>query len=209
MAVITIAYQIGCGGRHIGRALAQQLDYTLVDREIVQEAARQLQVSEEEAGWRDEHTESLMQRLVASLGVLTPPVYVPPEPGTPPIDQQTYIRATQSVIAATAKRGRVVIIGHGANHALRDQPGTLHVYFYAPEEQRIAMIQERDGLDRAEAAHYVATRDHERAQYVKRVYHQEWQAPLSFDLMINTAHFDTAHAVDLCLEAVHQLDAKG
>src|SRR4051812_36625323 len=207
MAVITIAYQIGCGGRHIGRALAQELNYTLVDREIVQDVARRLQVSEEEAGWRDEHTESLVQRMVSSLGVLTPPVYVPPDDaGTPAIDQQTYVRATQSVIANTANRGRVVIIGHGANYALRDRQGTLHLYFYAPEERRIATIAERDGLDPAAAARYVAARDQERAQYVKRVYRQDWQAPLSFDLMINTAHFDTAHLVDLCLRAVHELN---
>ncbi len=208
MAVITIAYQIGCGGRHIGRALAQQLNYTLIDREIVQGVARQLQLSEEEAGWRDEYTESLVQRLVGSFGVLGTPLYIPPsDAGASQIDQQTYIRATQSVIAATANRGRVVIIGHGANYALRDRPGALHLYLYAPEDRRVATIRERDGLDPAAAARYVAACDQERARYVKRVYHQDWQAPLSFDLMLNTAHFDQARVVDLCLQAAHQMDA--
>jgi hypothetical protein len=64
MAVITIAYQIGSGGRQIGQALARRLDRDYIDRKIVQGVAQQLHVSEEAATLLDEHARGLVTRML-------------------------------------------------------------------------------------------------------------------------------------------------
>ena len=70
MSVITVARQFGAGGRTLGVKVAEQLDYTLIDEQIVEMIAMEADVSPEwvdliaeEAG-----TEGIVKRLIRRLG---------------------------------------------------------------------------------------------------------------------------------------------
>jgi cytidylate kinase len=105
------------------------------------------------------------------------------------------------VIETAARTNRTVIAGHGANFALAGRPGVLHVFIYAPAEQRITAIMEREQVDRPEATRRVNRSDHDRAHYVKRFYRMDWRDPSYYDLMINTAHIQPDCVVDLLIAA--------
>jgi cytidylate kinase len=202
MTVITIAYQIGSGGRQIGQALAKRLDLDYIDREIVQGVAQQLHVSEEAAARLDERARGLVTRmllLLSSTGEMA--LYAPPPERNLQIDEAAYFKTTRAVIEAAARTNRAVIAGHGANFALAGRPGVLHVFIYAPAEQRITAIMEREQVDRPEATRRVNRSDHDRAHYVKRFYRMDWRDPSYYDLMINTAHIQPDCVVDLLIAA--------
>jgi cytidylate kinase len=209
MSVITINYQVGCGGHRIGEALAERLGYEVVDREIVQRVAQQLKISEATARVWDEHVESLVTRALTLFSTVGDAGYVPPvtNPDTI-VDERAYFQTARAVIEAAARTQNVVIIGHAANFALAGRPDVLHLYLYAPVEQRVATMMAREGIDRSEAARRIGRLDHDRAQYAKRWYHVDWQDPLSYDLMLNTASVPPEQVVEIVVRAASQLKVK-
>ncbi len=46
--VITIARELGSGGSYIGKQVARRLGYAYIDREVLQQAARELGLEETE-----------------------------------------------------------------------------------------------------------------------------------------------------------------
>ena len=59
--VITISRQLGSGGAYIGKQLAKNLNIFYADREIINMAAKQLSVLEEDLQSRDEKVSSFWQ----------------------------------------------------------------------------------------------------------------------------------------------------
>src|SRR5919202_956532 len=109
MAVITIAYQIGSGGRQIGHALAKRLDLDYIDREIVQGVAQQLHVSEEAAARLDERARGIVTRMLwmlSSTGELA--LYAPAPDRDLQIDEAAYFKTTCAVIETAARTNRAV-----------------------------------------------------------------------------------------------------
>ena len=202
MAIITIEYQMGCGGRAIGQMLAQRLGFSYVDREIVQGVARQLQIGESAAEQQDERAAGLLGRALASLrasGELTWTA----APSMPPalIDDTVYQTTTCNIIEAAARGDRVVIVGHAAGFALADWPGALHVGLYASREQRVATVMQRLGVDRTEALRQVTESDHGRARYIKRFYNANWLDAEHYHLMVDTELWTPERVADLILSA--------
>jgi cytidylate kinase len=202
MAVITISHQLGSCGREIGKALAQKLGLDYIDQEIVKVVAERLGISEDTATRMDEKTQSTAMRIISSLGLGSPLMIVPPDlPVETSVDEREYLEATQKVIEAAARSNRAVIAGHGANFALSKVPGVLNVFIYAPEEQRIATVMQRDKIGQKEAHEQVHRSDHDRASYIKTFYHCSWQDPLRYHLLINTGQFKVDQAVELIVQA--------
>ncbi len=203
MTVITIEYQMGCGGRDIARMLAEQLDLSYVDREIVREVARDLHVEEDVADQHDEHVAGLLERTLTLLwtaGELSGAV-LSSENVLATIDDTVYHQTTCHVITAAARRDQVVIVGHGASFALAGWSGVMHVGLYAPLEHRVATIMGRMEVDRAEAQRRIAQRELNRARYIKQFYQANWREADHYHLMIDTSRFSPDRAVDLIVQA--------
>ena len=203
MAIITISHQIGSGGREIGQAVAQKLGMDYVDREIVAGVARKLGISEEMAFDMDEKAQGLVARLLSVFNVGSTYMIAPTfEQAELPPDEKEYQDATRKTIEAAAASNRAVIAGHGANMALAGKHGVLHVYIYAPKEQRTATLMARDGIGKAEGVQKMQENDRDRAQYIKTFYNAHWQDPLNYHLMINTAVVKPDLAVELISQAL-------
>ncbi len=203
MAVITIEYQIGCGGRDIARALAERLGFSYVDREIVQDVARNLHIDEAAAELHDERVSGVLGRVLDIMRMTGELTWVAPQrdPGFTLLDEVTYHGTTCRVIEAAARRDQVVIVGHGATFTLADWPGVMHVGLYAPLEQRVETVMGRLQVDHAEAHRRVNESDHDRARYIKRFYHANWHDADHYHLMLDTAMFSPEHVVDLIMQA--------
>jgi cytidylate kinase len=198
MPIITIGYQIGSGSHVIGQQLAERLGLDYIDREIIRDVAERLQVSEAEASWWDERVVGRVARLLAAIaeaGQAAYPVYTPES--EPVLEEQRYFDMMRTVVEAVAQTDRAVIVGHGANFALANRPGVLHLFLYADVERRIATLMAREQVDHAEAARRATRNDHRRGQYVKRFYQCDWCDPRSYDLLLNTALLPLPNIVDL------------
>ncbi len=78
--VITIARQLGSGGSYIGQQVARRLGYAYIDRQILQLAAKELDVEESEIENRDGRLQTFWEKLLAgfTLGAPFYTSYTPP-----------------------------------------------------------------------------------------------------------------------------------
>lgn len=202
MTVITISHELGSGGRAIGEAVARDLSLAYIDRQIVKQVAEQLHMREEVAAMRDEHAEGPAEQILRAFAE-GPALFL----GAPPLDPDLRVdelachQATQAVIAAAARSNLAVIAGHGANFALADHLGVMNVFVYAPAELRAATIAAREGMRHEQALHEVARSDQNRANYIRRRYHTNWQDPAHYHLMLNTAALAEDHCVEIITAA--------
>ena len=185
MAVITMSRQYGSLGNVVANALAERLGYRVVMRELINQAALR-------AG-----APSVALAIIDELGLM----------GISPTQDEylAYSRAVQTVMEDLAAAGNVIIVGRAGQVVLRDHPGALHVRLIAPLELRAQRLAERHNIS-VHAAHAQAiARDRQRRTYLKRFYKIDWNDPLLYDLVINTAHLGAAEACNLIYQAARQL----
>jgi cytidylate kinase len=213
MAVITIARQYGAGGEAVGQIVARRLKAELLDKEIIAEVARRLQLSPEEVEAQDESPGSFLSRLLTTLGSASLDYSIPPEVAawTPPYADPAYdprraiLNITQEVIREAARTGNAVIVGRGGAFVLEGYPGVLHVYLIGSREARIKALMENFGLSEEESVHKMKQTDANRSAYIRQIYNHDWSHPAHYDMTIDTGRLGYEVAAEAILAAVKAL----
>ncbi|HVH64723.1 MAG TPA: cytidylate kinase-like family protein, partial [Candidatus Acidoferrum sp.] len=190
MAVITIARQYGAGGEAVGQLVARRLKAELLDKEIIAEVARRLQLSPEEVEAQDESPGSFLGRLLTTLGSASLDYSIPPEVAawTPPYADPAFdprraiLNITQEVIREAARTGNAVIVGRGGAFVLQGYPGVLHVFLIGSREARIQALAENFGMSEEEAVHRMKQTDANRSAYIRQIYNHDWSHPAHYDM---------------------------
>ena len=134
MPIVAISREIGTGASEIAQKVARALDTDLVDRRIIDEIARRLQIPHQEAERIDERPGTLLERLFGGMAAAGSGFgdawnWTPPYPGDPAFDERrAERRITEEVIEQAARLGSVVIVGRGAAYLLKDDPRALTVF---------------------------------------------------------------------------------
>ncbi len=208
MRAITISREYGSGGGEIARRLAARLGWHLVDHEVVEQVARELGVSEEEAEARDEHVEGLISRILTSMQGIAPALYPAIYDESVPValftNPEEYRTALNRVIEGVVALGHVVIVGRGAQVVLASRRDVLHVRIVAALEKRIPYVMRREGLDESAARSRIQKKDHDRERYLQTEYHHHPADPHLYDLVVSTDVLDLDSAVDLILLALER-----
>jgi cytidylate kinase len=188
------------------RAVAQALDFRLIDEDIVARAAMEAGVDTEVVA-DVERRKSLVSRLLegfAAGAAATAPV--PPEIagygyGLPGSDALREL--IRSVIEETADAGRVVLVAHAASFALADRDDVLRVLVTASKPTRVQRIAGEFGVNQKEAARLVKQSDAGRADYIKRFYGIGSEQPTHYDLVVNTDKVAADEVARLIVDAVN------
>src|SRR2546428_7738528 len=98
-----------------------------------------------------------------------------------------------------AARDNVVLVGRASTVILRDVRHALRVRVIASEYVRAQRI-ERQGLTAEAALASVRHSDHDLASRVRFLYHLDWEAPLLYDVVLNTERLNLPRAVSLVRE---------
>jgi cytidylate kinase len=214
MAAITISRQYGSRGAAIGAQVAERLGWRYVDDDLIFLVAHR-------AGIGDQHVRAYDQEGFSRLRVLAHDCVAMLEPMGPPLLGQTtgtpdamqlpvelkrfysgrYLHLVEQMIRALAARGRVVIMGRGAQVVLKDAPRTLHVRTVAPLPARIRRVIQEERLNEREAARRIRQRDRAVARYLRHFYGVDWADPLLYHLTLNTGALTEQEAVRLVLSA--------
>ncbi len=210
MPVITIARQFGAGGEAVGQILAQRLHAEIVDKGIVAEVARRLEMPENEVERNDESPGTFLNRLLASLGAASVEFTGPPEVAawTPPYNDPAFdprraiLQITQEVIREAARTGNSVIIGRGSAYILREDEAVTHVFLRADEAFRLQLAAETLDLTPEEARKRMKTTDANRSAYIRQVYGHDWAGPDHYDLVLDTGRLGLEGAAEAVLAAV-------
>ncbi|MEJ2216802.1 MAG: cytidylate kinase-like family protein [Gemmatimonadota bacterium] len=165
MAIITISRGSLSGGRAVAECLAEHFGVPCVAREVLQEAALALGVSE-----------NVMQE----------------EFETPPgkwvrlnRERETYLLAVQTALADRCVDGSLIYHGLAGQFLLQGLPGVLKVRLIAPLEVRIqALIEQHHRMPRRAAEEFIANVDEERRRWVKVMYGKDVADPSLYDLTV-------------------------
>jgi len=186
---ITISRQVGSLGRETAKAVADTLGWRLVQRELINQAARQARTPE------------MALAMLDDLGLL----------GFKPsaAEHSAYRKAVAQVMAELVEQGSVVIVGRAGQIILRENPGVMHVRLIAPKPVRIERIAAQQGIPLEAARAQVQASDRRRKSYCRRYYRINVDDAQLYDLVINTQHLTSAAAAQLICRAAAILPQTG
>jgi CMP/dCMP kinase len=182
--VITVAREYGSGGGEIARKVALGLAWRLVDRELIAEVARKADVSPEDAAQYDERVNPWMVRIAKALGSGSADSFAVPLRGAV-FDADLMAELSRRVILEAAAQGSCVLLGRGGACILRDRADALHVFVYAPREDRVRRLASRHGGEAAARVEMDRV-DRSRAAYVQHYYGCDRVDRHLYDLMVNS-----------------------
>ncbi len=185
MAVITISRQMGSLGKQIAELTAQSLGYQLVWRQLWDVAARRIG-----------HPE-LALAAIDELGLLQ---ICPSQKVC-----HAYQAEVQNVLLEFASQGNAVILGRAGQAVLHDKPGVLHIRITAPLTLRAERVSKLQGIALECAQAQVEASDRFRRNYLKRIYHLNWNDPTLYDLTINTESIAPQIGAHLICSAIEVL----
>jgi cytidylate kinase len=194
--LITISRQFGAGGSLVAKLVAEQLGWSVIDNELVDEVARRIGKPAEEVAEREERVPSFVERLARAL-VASPEVPLVTATPVESLDEAELVKVTEVVVAEAAQHGRVVLVGRAASAVLARETGAVHVQLVAPRAFRIRVVMERSGIDAKAAEKQIGETDAQRARYHKQYYGREWSDPVNYHIVLNTGAlgFDGAAVV--------------
>jgi cytidylate kinase len=171
--VVTISRQVGCCARDLAQDLADRLGVQVWGRELVDAIAQ-------DRGLRREVVAKLDSGLVNDVdawvrGILANRLFM----------SDDYMEALASTVKTLAETGGAVFVGRGASFILGDR-ADLRLRLVASDEQRLAVLRERRGLDH-DAAHALMTRtDEARVAFIRKYFGADVDDHRHYDLVINT-----------------------
>ena len=176
--VLTLSRELGAGDTGFAPTLGNRLGLRVYDRELLEQEAIRLGVSEAELEQVEEQRAGIFQRF-RRAGL-----------------HQRYLEALRQLMNELAARGNVLLVGRGGSIILRDHPGAFHVRLAAPPEVRVRRVMEHRWLREAEARKLIAETDSQRRQFYQSFFGADWGNPLDFHLTVNSGRLGPA-AVDL------------
>ncbi len=187
--LITISRQYGAGGSEVAARVARALGWRVVDNELVERVAARAGLAPEDVAQREERVSTFIERLARTLVAATPELAVPPEAGgtASSLTEDDLVRVTELVVEEVAAEGKVVLVGRAAPAVLARERDAIHVKVVAPREWRIRAAAELLGVPPAEAATVTDDTDKMRARYHRQHYQRDWNDPVNYHLVLNTA----------------------
>ena len=182
MSIVTLAHAAYSGGGAIADAVASRLSYRSVDREVLIEAsnrygipeAKYTEVLEAEGHWWERWHESL----------------------------RLYRITLQAAMCEMAQGGKLVYYGRAGQQLLPNIRHVLKVLIVAPVDYRIGQVRAQKGIDGESARQFLRELDRVRGRRFRALFNEDWQDPVGYDLVLNSARFTADGVVSLIAEAV-------
>jgi cytidylate kinase len=186
MAVITISRHPGSLGDTIARAIAERLNYRLVERaELIRVAERigGTDVAWDRAPELRERSPSFWERLNE--------------------ERRRYASVLRRATTQLAEDNEVVIVGLGGGQLLKGLSNVLRLQIIAPMDVRMERVMERGfddvhgPLTREQARDLIRKSDRDIGGYMRYLFNIDWLESHHWDLVINTGRFSVNEAVEI------------
>ena len=198
---ITMSRQTGSGGTYVGYLVAKQLGFRYLDREILQQAAKETGLEPQMLEKFDSRSVPLLERIINAFCYGTPEI-----PGVPsfkkPIYDKDLFLLQSNVIKKIADQCSAVIIGRGGFNILKDKPDAIHVFIHAPFDYRVERIMKENKIEEKEALAMVQESDRTRTKSIRDILGIEWTDARNFHLCLDSSMVGLPAAVEIITSLV-------
>lgn len=182
MAIITISREMGSGGIPIVQKTAERLGYRLIDGDAIRDIAPQYGLTSEVLTQIDEKPPAFIEHLDRQI--------------------ELGMSRIQLIVLEQALQGDVIIYGRGGQDLLEGIDNVFRARVIAPFDLRVERWAEREWIDPDLAYTLVRKNDQQRAGFIKYYYDRDWDDPIHYDLVINTAKLSEETAIQLIIDGV-------
>jgi len=196
MAVLTISRQFGAGGITLGKMIADRLGYTFADTEIIQEIAKEANVSPQWVESFEKEAGSKLSRVISSMvSQKWLDRVLKDERGY--LDEQIYLDYLVLIIAKMADENDVVIIGRGSQYILNDHPDAYHILLVNEFENRVKFLVDRFNFSKKKATQVINNEDKRRLNLYRKIHKKDYDHPGLYHLVLNMNRLDLNMAENL------------
>lgn len=190
--VVAIGREFGAQGCDIAEKLAEKLGVKLYDRQLVEEAAKKLEMDEHTVQKADEVSAKDIEGLKTTYGV-----------GNFYLSTQV-LDAQADIIERVAQNESCIIMGRCADYILKDRDDCLKIYIYAPFDVRTKHIAEKYDMSMFSAKRLVRQMDEKRDTYYKYVTGNRRGEHGGKDAMFDSSIMGVDGTVDMLLEMINK-----
>ena len=190
--VVAIGREFGAQGCDIAEKLAEKLGVKLYDRQLVEEAAKKLEMDEHTVQKADEVSAKDIEGLKTTYGV-----------GNFYLSTQV-LDAQADIIERVAQNESCIIMGRCADYILKDRDDCLKIYIYAPFDVRTKHIAEKFDMSMFSAKRLVRQMDEKRDTYYKYVTGNRRGEHDGKDAMFDSSIMGVDGTVDMLLEMINK-----
>lgn len=190
--VVAIGREFGAQGCDIAEKLAEKLGVKLYDRQLVEEAAKKLEMDEHTVQKADEVSAKDIEGLKTTYGV-----------GNFYLSTQV-LDAQADIIERIAQNESCIIMGRCADYILKDRDDCLKIYIYAPFDVRTKHIAEKYDMSMFSAKRLVRQMDEKRDTYYKYVTGNRRGEHDGKDAMFDSSIMGVDGTVDMLLEMINK-----
>lgn len=190
----SISREAGSLGEEVAAALAEQLQWHVFDKELVEYIARNAHVREKIVQELDEKAESLVQDTIERRLRLV-------EGGS--FGEEEYHRGLLRALGTLSAQGGAIFVGHGATFALRE-PAGLHLHITASPPVRIERLSRAWQLPAEQAARRMREADEAFPEFIRHHFRKDPDDLTYYDLVFNTDHLTIDQVVTAVVSVIRR-----
>ncbi|MBF0408879.1 MAG: cytidylate kinase-like family protein [Candidatus Riflebacteria bacterium] len=218
MSVITISREIGSGAAYISLKLAEALQYSCVDKEMIHEIAKKMEKNKEDIEDFEPDTYNrisvFFQEALSSIATggrvfhtfgMGPldwegiDLFRPYPIGD--FDHDQYIDVLKGVVSDLAQKNNIVILGRGGQCILKGMPDAIHVRIVADMNDRIKRITEEQKIDEEKAKTLIEQHDDSGRKFFEDFFDVDLTDPHLYHVVLNTSKI----GIDDCVNLIRNL----
>ncbi|HHW46822.1 MAG TPA: cytidylate kinase-like family protein [Clostridiales bacterium] len=195
--VITIARGYGSGGRTVGKMLAERLNISYHDKDLINLASEESGIHVSLFGKVDEQPPS---RIFRKKNIYRGELFHPESDEF--VSEDNLFNYQAKIIKDIASNSSCVIVGRCADYILKDYPNLIRLFIYADLETCIKNVVDMYSISPEEARKRIKKIDKERSSYYRYHTGHDWNNAYNYDLCLNTSRMDFETCVEIILSYI-------
>ena len=193
--VVTVGRQFGSMGRPIAKKVAEILDISYYDRDIVEEVSKRMNAPLSLISDKEEGAKFSFGKYTKMLRPL----------GSGTTDLQDKIFSVQEcVLQDFADKGPCIMVGRCSDYLMRDRENLLRIYIYAPLDARIRNCVQYFGMTEEKGRKMCMDVDKARKAYHKHYAGYEPGSTEYMDLMLNSNDYGIDGTAELLANVIRK-----
>lgn len=192
---VTIEREFGSGGTEIAQKLAEKCGFPCYGAQIMEKAAKKLNITSEEAQHYEEKITNSFLYSVYVMGQIQSG-----NVNSLPMESRLYVEE-HNAICDFAQSGRGIFVGHCAAEALKSESGVLRVFIRANDVFKHSRMISEYGINEKDADSVCRRFNKKRATYYTFNTSKAWNDPANYDMVLDSS----ALGIDGCVNAIAAL----